>query len=318
MTLGFYLASAVFVEISTKDIIIILIVGVISFPIISIALDHYGRKPIAFLTLFLLAIISLFFDYPDKQFMIFDEIRIAIYSFSGLLILIMGIVLAGDLSSKFARGKITGIFLLAIIVGTIIGSLIRTMSLIDYDFEDPLMLVRVSDWATLLIVTTILLMNFAVEPFQEHTQEWRHFLHRLYLFTPTGIAICAKEFRSPNQISNSAIKRIENNPKEKSESGLNEDLVSGGLMGLQTMLKEISQSQQYIRILDHGDLQLIFHYGEYSTAVLFVERDLFIFREKLAEFHLQFEYQNQIELKNFIGKVSGFHGIDALFERYFL
>ncbi len=98
---------------------------------------------------------------------------------------------------------------------------------------------------------------------------------------------------------------------------LNEDLVSGGLSGLNIMLKEIANSDQNIQVLDHGDLQLIFHFGENSMAVLFVEMNLNVFQEKLANFHAQFEYLNQNVLRSYSGRVSSLIGIPLLMKRFF-
>nr|MDO8118183.1 hypothetical protein [Candidatus Sigynarchaeota archaeon] len=96
-----------------------------------------------------------------------------------------------------------------------------------------------------------------------------------------------------------------------------EDLISGGISGLESILKEISSSRKNIRVLDHGDLLLIFHHLKFSTAVAFVERDLVVFREKLAAFHSHFEQLNKDVVIEDAVNVTALKNVDWLIRRYF-
>jgi hypothetical protein len=98
---------------------------------------------------------------------------------------------------------------------------------------------------------------------------------------------------------------------------LNEDLVSGGLLGIDSMIKEISETQGKIQILEHGDQKMIFHHGKYSVAVLFVEKDLIIFREKLAGFHESFETTHEDALLKFSGNITSLCKLDDLKNYFF-
>ena len=46
------------------------------------------------------------------------------------------------------------------------------------------------------------------------------------------------------------------------------DLISGGLSGIQMLLKEIAHSEKNLEILDHADRKFIFAHGKYSTVIL--------------------------------------------------
>jgi len=158
-----------------------------------------------------------------------------------------------------------------------------------------------ADWGSAIIFSAVVLFSTSSESFDFRTTFWRHFLDKIYLLTDTGTALYSYNF------SKFVDKR----------GGVSEDLVSGGLTGIQSMLQEISRSKESIKVLDHGDLKIIFHHGKYTTAVLFVTKELYVFHEKLNRFHKSFEYMNKDELKDFHGNISKLYGIDELRRKYF-
>lgn len=299
LTLGFFASSAINASFNTGEIIATSIVGVISIPLVAILLDNIGRKIAGYIALFLVGIFCIFFDYPSITPFALNPFRMAIYVFSAMIILILTVSVAGDLSSTYSRGRILGVFLFATILGTLIGSLMRTYYFTNEDFENQDFISRIADFSTLLIFIVTFAYSRARDPFQSETPNWRDYLFRLYIISDNGTSLFNHDFRP-------AI------------SGPSEDLVSGGLSGLQALLKEISLSEKNIEIVNHGDIQIIFHYGKFSNAVLFVKQDLNVLREKLASFHLRFENINSNALINWNGEVSKLTGLDILMKKYFI
>lgn len=301
--LGFYVSSFGDYITETTGIIIIVIVGILSFLIIGAILDNLGRKSIVYLTLLIVGGLSLFFDYPESVFYsgVGFQIRFIIFIIAAILILILTPVLAGDIASVFSRGRVMSFYLFATVGGTLLGAQINMNFVSSGDLVNREFLIIISDWVTLLIIFALIFISQARETFEESTPNWRLYLSKMYVIFHTGVSIFAFDFKNP----------------QADHKLLNEDLVSGGIMGILQMLKEISQSNRSIQVLDHGDMKLVFHYGKYTQAVLFVEKDLVVFREKLALFHENFENANRDLLEKFFGNVSKMRDVNELRKRYF-
>jgi MFS family permease len=299
---GFYVSHLLDKGFTNFTIWLVVLVAIISLPVIGLLLDNVGRKPMVYMAMLAIGTLSIFFDYStNEQYrLVFEHVQIGVYTAAGLLILVLAPVIAGDSSSTFSRGRIMALFLFALVMGIIIGSQLQRELLAEDEYSQN-DLVQISDWASFLLFVSLILVSKAREPFKEETPYWRNFIDKLYVLSNTGIGLYSYDFKNP--LSN--------------QQSLNEDLVSGGISGIQSMLKEISHSQKNIRVLDHGDLKLIFQYGDYSMSVLFAEKDLVVYREKLAAFHQRFEFQNQKNLANFRGNVSKLLGVDELRDIYF-
>lgn len=300
--LGFFLSSLVNISFNVISIIVVIFVGIISFPLIAALIDNIGRKPAAYIVLFLIGTFCVFFDYPSTNLVNLNIFLLAVFAFSTLLILILTTVVAGDLSSAITRGKITGVFMFTTVLGVILGSMLRVNLFTIGDFTNPDMIKEVADWSSFLILITALIFAFTKEPFEEHSTTWREYVNRVYIISDNGLSIYSRDFGKTDE--------------DRKE--VDEDLVSGGLTGLQAILNEISQSEERIKVMDHGDFQILFHYGRYSMAVLFTQKDLKVLVEKLANFHNSFELMNEKKLKKFTGEVTGLYGIDDLAKKYFL
>ena len=77
------------------------------------------------------------------------------------------------------------------------------------------------------------------------------------------------------------------------------DLVSGGIIGLVSMLKEIIKGQKHVRTIDHQDRKLMFETNSSGSVifVLLVTEELKIFRKKLDRLVIEFEKRYSEELK---------------------
>ncbi|HUY01003.1 MAG TPA: hypothetical protein VMV49_15680 [Candidatus Deferrimicrobium sp.] len=66
-------------------------------------------------------------------------------------------------------------------------------------------------------------------------------------------------------------------------------LISGGVSGILSLVKEMTSSKMHLKVLDHEDVKILFEYGLYTTTVLLAEADLQIYHDKLKTFVEEFE-----------------------------
>ncbi|NMC03664.1 MAG: hypothetical protein GYA24_00560 [Candidatus Lokiarchaeota archaeon] len=289
----------------TLEYVVIGVVIIIGFPIIAIVIDNHGRKPLVYVMLISLGVISTFLDQPGFEATHFRYLKDGFLAFSVILLIILVVVFAGDLASAFSRGRITSVLLFCMILGAILGVMAGNYNntwVADHGSPDPIFTTTMSNLTSMATFIAMFLFALTREQLQPGTTTWRDHLIRLHVIMNNGLSLVFKEFKKRS------------NPEE---NGSLEDLESGGITGLQQMLQEISSSRQRIRVLDHGDVYLIFHYGAFTTAVLFVEKNLIIYREMLANFHLQFEYINKDVVKeNYINQEELRH-VPWLIDNYF-
>ncbi len=193
--LGFYIVNTVLQNFGLDDILIVIFAGVLSFPIVAALLDNYGRKWMAYLIIILVGVISILSDYPESVFFNLGDIRLAVFSFSALTILILTIVIAGDASTDLSQGRIMGVFLFAAIIGMIFGSFLSSALVTTADLKDQNFAIRMSDWITFVIFISSIFLPFARDSFQSHTPSWRRFLNRMYIVAKNGTALYAVDFK---------------------------------------------------------------------------------------------------------------------------
>ncbi len=119
-------------------------------------------------------------------------------------------------------------------------------------------------------------------------QNWPDKLLRLYVIHESGMLLYEYVF---NEVEKDLV---------------DSDLVSGGFIGLISMLEEITKEQQRLRIIDHGGKKILFGYGSNKSLIcaLVLLEDLRVVRHKL-DYFIQ-----DLETTHPIGKELG--GVDVL------
>jgi hypothetical protein len=132
------------------------------------------------------------------------------------------------------------------------------------------------------IVLLFILTNINYD-FSRDEQHWPDALIHMYIIHNSGLLLHEHTFRPESNLAAS-------------------DLISGGLMGLVSLLQEISGTKN-LRIIDHGDKKLLFQFDSSRNVVfvLVIERELMVLRSKLAEFIKEFETKFRKHLVNFSG-----------------
>ena len=109
---------------------------------------------------------------------------------------------------------------------------------------------------------------------------WTDSLLQMYIFCNSGILLYDYSFMETEKKNDSV-------------------LISGGLVGMMTILKEVVQGERFIKIIDHGDRKIIFETNTTNQIIfaLITTENLTIFHQKLLTLIEEFEkhYQNLIE-----------------------
>ena len=135
-------------------------------------------------------------------------------------------------------------------------------------------------------------------------KNWTELLIHLYIIYKAGIPLYDHTFVNID---------AKNHPSS---------LVSGGIIGMVTILKEIVHSEKQLRTIDSGDRKIMFRYNntEDIIFVLIVKEDLIIFEKKLDMIITDFDkiYKDLIEdIDNTSNLMSNWKNLDILVEKYF-
>ncbi|MBN1803103.1 MAG: MFS transporter [Candidatus Lokiarchaeota archaeon] len=142
--------------------------------------------------------------------------------------------------------------------------------------------------AFFFLVISMFFLSNTKEIISIREQNWPDKLLRLYVIHESGMLLYEYVF---NEVE-----------KELVDS----DLVSGGFIGLISMLEEITKEQQRLKIIDHGGKKILFGYSSNKSFIcaLVLLEDLRVVRHKLDYFIQDIETTYQI------GKELG--GVDVL------
>ncbi len=98
---------------------------------------------------------------------------------------------------------------------------------------------------------------------------------------------------------------------------LNEDLVAGGMIGISTMLKEISRSSQDLKIIDHGDQQIMLEHSQHIFIALNVKKPMKIYWEKIKQLSTTIEQFYFHILEKWDGSLDYFKPLDGIVKKLF-
>ena len=133
--------------------------------------------------------------------------------------------------------------------------------------------------------------------------DWRESLLHIYIFYQSGILLYDHPF-------------VENVKKSDSI------LISGGLVGMMAILKEVVQGEKSIKIIDHGDRKIIFEMNKTKDIVfaLIVKKDLMVFHQKLFSLIEEFDksYKDYVEtIQESCSETNNWANLDSLIKNHF-
>ncbi len=106
--------------------------------------------------------------------------------------------------------------------------------------------------------------------------------------------------------------RFQENDLEDSRDDMEEDLVAGGMAGITAMLKEISQSTEELKIIDHGDLKIILEHGDNFFIALLAKEEMNIYWDRVKQLHRTIERLFGNILKAWDGNLAYFEPLKTI------
>ncbi|MFW9988339.1 MAG: hypothetical protein ACFFC3_06770 [Candidatus Odinarchaeota archaeon] len=285
--------------------------------------DYMGRKNtlvlgILIVSFFYISFGSFYIGSPnDPVFGMPKEIHISLhYAFAILPLILAIIIIAGDFSTERGnlkyRGSINGLFLALMFFGLGLGYLLYKMIDVLYNnFED--MQIWVPNLPNLLnsfaLVIVLVWMMAGKDILVSKEKDWAKSLKNLFVLSNSGVCLYNYDFIFKSEHYEEK--------KEEKECEFDEDLVSGALSGVITIISEITRSSKHIKKIDKEGNHLYFAFGKYHIAVLITSMDLPILNKKLDAFSRAFEQNFSEEIKNFRGNVQVFSPARYMIDRYF-
>jgi len=303
--LGFILGNAIpiGIDISIEPILFSIIL-LFFFILCGGLLDNQGRKWSFVGGIFLLASIIIFSE-------IYKSFYLALFFGISIPIVIIGLfTLIGDFSTERwtlkYRGRISSIFLLFAFIGILIG-LITKLVLFQIFLYTKIFWIPylISAIGTFFLIGLLVWLMPLPEILSSRESDWAETLRSIYIFNKESLCLYSKDFISPNQ---------------KDKLKLSEDLITGGLAGILSLLSEITNESRNVKIIDKDRVKIYFSYGKSIIVALtsVSEKYLPILNKKLYVFTKVFEKKFEFELANFSGKTNAFlHGTEPLIGKYF-
>ena len=159
----------------------------------------------------------------------------------------------------------------------------------------------------MICLTIMALILFKLPIFFE--LEWRSKLVQIYIV----------EKKSGRPIFHHVFQEIKfKDPSEDQGHTLSHALVAGGIKGISLMLKEISQSSEELKTIDHGDQEILLDWGEFVFIALNVIEDMRIYREKIKKLRIEFEHFFEAILKDWAGDTAYFSPVVKMVEKEFM
>ncbi|MFX1313305.1 MAG: hypothetical protein ACFFHD_11925, partial [Promethearchaeota archaeon] len=274
--------------------------------------DKVGRKT----TLVIGILVISFFSITHSSFYqagmpnIFGiplNIHISIhYAFSILPLILAIFTISGDFSTERGnlkyRGAINGLFLALMCFGIALGYLFYRLINTNPEIEiwAPNLPNLLNSFA--LVIVLVWLMA-GKEILISKEREWASSIKQLYVLNYNGVCLYYKDF--------------ELEQKKKDKDHIDEDLVSGTLSGIVTIVTEITKSKKHLRKIIKENNYFYFSYGKHHIVTLISTLELPVLLKKLDEFSVEFEETFIEDLKNFKGNISRFEPANYLVKKYF-
>jgi len=137
-------------------------------------------------------------------------------------------------------------------------------------------------------------------------KKWANSLKNIFVFNKSGVCLFNHSFEAKDSVKENA-----------EDADFDEDLISGALSGVITIISEITHTKRQLRQIQKEEATLIFTYGKYHIVALIASMDLPVLFKKIDEFSREFEQKFTKELKNFQGNIQRFEQARFLIIKYF-
>ena len=262
--------SAVADQAASGDIILIMFImfaGIIAVILMGIIFDFAGRTSTLSFILFTIAL-ATYSNLFILQYQFLSDGLIFVSSIAGFMSVIL---IVGDIATRENLSKLISIFYIFYGAGLLIGILLRTMIKIlitDVYFSNLLIM---GTTFIACIICYIFLVNIR-ETLPRKEQAWKDFLIHLYISLASGILLFEK-------------------PYKKEDLKIPPEIISGGIVGMKTVLEKISRGEKLVSTIDHGDRVIILKTSAITQVIftLVVREELIVLRKKIDSLIEEFD-----------------------------
>jgi hypothetical protein len=216
-------------------------------------------------------VISSLTIFSTREYLVFFALSASVVAFIGIFVFF-------NYAQKKTSGEIkNGINVM--IAGFLVGfaGFITRSETIFYLFGE---LIHLAGSFLLIVGIGALGLAIVFTPILEEL-DWRKQLVRLYVIETGGVLVYNHRF---------------------SETDLHNDfLTAAGFSGVQSLMQEITASEEGLNMLSIGEMEILFSHGDEFISVLIAKRPYQILLDKVAEFKNEF----QATLGNMIGSYGG-------------
>ncbi|MHA1191429.1 MAG: hypothetical protein ACTSP9_03940 [Promethearchaeota archaeon] len=276
-------------------------------------LDNLGRKISIVLGVLVLSFFLISYGSYAESLTIFGmprEIFLSIhYAFSLAPLLLAIFTVSGDFSTEREniryRGRINGFFISLVFFGVILGFFFsRTLNYLYLIYPELNNIIpdfpnRLNSFLLVILLVWMMAMK---EFLISKEKDWASAIISLLVFHKNSVCLYDQKFKRKDG---------------ELPSKLDENIISGALTGVLTIISEITASKKRLRKIDKEGHNLYFSYGKSHIVTLISSMDLPILIKKLDAFSKDFGTKFEKELKSFVGNVSPFEDTKYLVEKYF-
>lgn len=152
-----------------------------------------------------------------------------------------------------------------------------------------------------IVISSIFVLQLSFEEFPSMMElNWREHLIEIHVLSRNGIEIFSKEYND-----------------ERSKSGADPDLMAAAITGVSDIVKELTGSQENLNLIDQGDQKILFEKNDYCIIILLTDVPLSIYKQKLKNLMEEITDIYGDMLKNWIGNIEMFSGIEDLLVKHF-
>jgi MFS family permease len=280
--------------------IVIILTIVILFIVFStltmgIIFDFFGRLSFIILILAFSNYLNIFQLYiPDLSAAAISSV------FIGVLMAVP--LLVGDVAQRNILGKSVTVSYVIFIISMIVGQSIRNIITSMYG-DDPFAADLLRGTTSLACMACFIVLLTLKETLPRKEQEWKDYLLHIYIIYESGVLLNEYAFKQEDEV-------------------IHPDLISGGIIGLITLLQEIVKGKKQVKTIDHGDRKLMFSANSIGNVVfvLVVREELIVFRKKLDSLIETFDklYKEKVEeIENAGVETKQFSDLKTLILKYF-
>jgi hypothetical protein len=149
-----------------------------------------------------------------------------------------------------------------------------------------------------ILLLASILMGYGFYTIPSFTEfDWDKKIRHLYILNPVGLCLFQHPF--------------------KKQSITDEDLLGGSLIAIQSLMKEMIQSEKFLQVIDHGDAKIIFERTPYAIGIMITDEDLYILHYKLQQLLKEFDLLFGPIMKNWTGNLDMFKTLYPSFNKIF-